>query len=100
MTQIKFTNAARRDLKSIFTYTVRTWGKQQAEKYSAQLKAHMLDISTRTAFSKPVQVSRNNLKQSAVGRHIVVFEQTDAQILIVRILHASMDIPRQVSGSH
>jgi toxin ParE1/3/4 len=100
MTQIKFTNAARQDLKSIFTYTVRTWGKRQAEQYSAQLKAHMLGISTSTAFSKPVQGSRNNLKQSAVGRHIVVFEQTDAQILIVRILHASMDIPRHVSGGH
>lgn len=98
--QIKFTNAARQDLKSIFTYTVRTWGKQQAEKYSAQLKSHLSDISKSAAFSKPVQCSRNNLKQSAVGRHIVVFEQTNTQILIVRILHEAMDIPRHVSGSH
>lgn len=99
MTQLKFTNAARQDLKSIFTYIVRTWGKQQAERYSAKLKAHLADISRSAAFGKPVQRSRNNLKQSAVGRHIVIFEQTDAQVLIVRILHEAMDIPHHVASN-
>jgi plasmid stabilization system protein ParE len=49
------------------------------------------------AFSKPVNNSERNLMQSAIGRHLIIFEQTDEQILIVRVLHEAMDIPRHLS---
>ena len=96
MVQIQFTNAARQDLKDIFRYTVRTWGRPQAEKYSQQLKQHVTKIAQDMAFSRPVSDGQPNVRQSMVGRHIVIFEQADDHMLIIRILHEAMDIPNHI----
>lgn len=99
MTQIQFTNAARQDLKNIFSYTIHTWGKPQAQKYSEQLKQHVKKIAQNAAFCKPVLHGQRNLKQSTVGRHLIISEQTEDKLLIVRILHEAMDIPRHISSA-
>jgi toxin ParE1/3/4 len=98
MAPIRFTNAARQDLKNIFTYSIRRWGRRQAERYSAQLNLQIQKIGQDAVFSKPVQNSRSNLRQSTAGRHLIIFEQTDEHILIVRILHEAMDIPRHIGS--
>lgn len=97
MRTVQFTNASRNDLKSIFTYSIRKWGLAQAKRYSDQLKEHVQKMAPSAAFSKPVNNSERNLMQSAIGRHLIIFEQTDEQILIVRVLHEAMDIPRHLS---
>jgi toxin ParE1/3/4 len=97
MKQIQFTNAARQDLKSIFAYSIRTWGRPQAQRYAAQLKQHIEKIAQGAVFTKPVANSREHLHQSAVGRHLIIFEVKNSAILIVRILHEAMDMPRHIS---
>jgi toxin ParE1/3/4 len=96
MTQIQFTNAARQDLKDIFRYTVRTWGRPQAQKYSEQLKQHVTKIAQDMVFSRPVQNGRPNVQQSMVGRHILIFEQAGGHVLIIRVLHDAMVIPNHI----
>lgn len=100
MTRIQFTNAARQDLKDIFRYTVRNWGRPQAQKYSEQLKQHVNKIAQDTAFTKPVPTGRPHLRQSAVGRHLIIFEQSEDKFLIIRILHEAMDISRHASSTN
>jgi len=100
MTQIQFTNAARQDLKDIFRYSVRNWGRPQAQKYSEQLKQHVNKIAQDTAFTKPVPTGRPDLRQSTVGRHLIIFEQSEDKFLIVRILHEAMDISRHISAAN
>lgn len=96
MAEIQFTNTARQDLKGIFTYSIRRWGKRQAERYSAQLNVQIQKIGQDAVFSTPVPASRLSLRQSTAGCHLIIFEQTDDHILIVRILHEAMDIPRHI----
>ena len=96
MPDIQFTNAARQDLKNIFTYSIRKWGRQQAQRYSSQLNAHIQKIAKDAVFSNPVPDTQRNLRRSTTGRHLVIFEQTDERILIVRVLHEAMDIPRHI----
>jgi toxin ParE1/3/4 len=96
MTQIQFTNAARQDLKDIFRYTVRAWGRPQAEKYAEQLKQHVTKIAQDMVLSRPVQNGRPNVRQSMVGRHIVIFEKGEDHLLIIRVLHEAMDIPNHI----
>ncbi|MCR9140314.1 MAG: type II toxin-antitoxin system RelE/ParE family toxin [Alphaproteobacteria bacterium] len=98
MKKIQFTNAAKQDLKSIFTYTIRKWGVTQAKRYSDQLHSHIQKIASSVVFSKQVQNSDRDLQQSATGRHLVIFEQADDHILIVRILHEAMDVPRHIGS--
>lgn len=98
MKTIQFTNAAKQDLKSIFTYTIRKWGVVQAKRYSDQLHSHIQKITHSSAFSKPVENIGRDLQQSATGKHMIIFEQADDHILIVRILHEAMDVPRHIGS--
>lgn len=100
MPVIKFTNAARRDLKSIFTYSTRKWGQQQAKRYADQLFVHVEKIASDAVFSKNIPSTPRDLRQSSVGRHLIIFEETDGQILIVRVLHEAMDITRHIGQSN
>ena len=96
MSNVQFTNAARKDLREIFTYTTRTWGIAQARQYSEQLKQHTVAIGEFRAHSKPVLGSSADVHQSHCRKHIFVFERTGDKVLIVRILDEAMDIPRHL----
>lgn len=96
MSKVQFTNAARKDLREIFTYTTRTWGITQARQYSEQLKQHTVAIGEFRAHSKPVLDSSADVHQSHCRKHIFVFERKSDTVLIIRILHEAMDIPRHL----
>ena len=96
MSAVQFTNAARKDLREIFTYITRTWGITQARQYSEQLKQHTVAIGEFRAHSKPVLGSSADVHQSHCRKHIFVFERKSDTVLIIRILHEAMDIPRHL----
>ena len=96
MSNVQFTNAARKDLREIFTYTTKTWGMAQARQYSEQLKQHTIAIGELRAHSKPILGASADVHQSHCRKHIFVFERQDDKVLIVRILHEAMDIPRHL----
>ena len=96
MSKVQFTNAARKDSREIFTYTTRTWGITQARQYSEQLKLHTIAIGELRAHSKPVLGSSADVHQSHCRKHIFVFERKSDTVLIIRILHEAMDIPRHL----
>jgi|TARA_B100000497_G_C7578049_1_gene348085 toxin ParE1/3/4 len=96
MSNVQFTNAARKDLREIFTYTTKTWGIVQARQYSEHLKQHTTAIGEIRARSKPIIGASADLHQSHCRKHIFVFERKSDTVLIVRILHEAMDIPRHL----
>jgi toxin ParE1/3/4 len=96
MIELRFTNAAREDLKHILIYSIRTWGMAQAQRYSGKLQTHIQRIAEDDVFHKPVPNGRPNLRQSTVGRHLVIFEANADHTLIVRVLHEAMDVTRHI----
>ena len=96
MSNVQFTIAARKDLREIFTYTTKTWGIAQARQYSEQLKQHTIAIVEFRAQSKPNLGASVDVHQSHCRKHIFVFERKGDKVLIVRILHEAMDIPRHL----
>ena len=96
MSNVQFTNAARKDLREIFTYTTKTCGRVQARQYSEQLKQHTTAIGEFPAHSKPILDASADVHQSHYRKHIFVFERKGDKILIVRILHEAMNIPRHL----
>jgi toxin ParE1/3/4 len=96
MSNVQFTNAARKDLREIFTYTTKTWDMVQARQYSEQLKQHTTAIGELRAHSKPILGASADVHQSHCRKHIFVFERKSDTVLIVRILHEAMDIPRHL----
>lgn len=95
----KVTREADNDLIGIYIYGFRNFGEAQAEKYFSELENCFQLLSKtpficreRTEFTPPVRIHPH-------GRHLVIYVIKDDLILIIRILHASMDVQRHLSAT-
>jgi Plasmid stabilization system protein len=96
MKSIKYARRARADLEDIIDYTARTWGADQAKRYTRDIRVQIERIASDDVITQPLRVARSGMFKSRINRHLIIFEQRDDHILIVRILHEAMDIPRQI----
>lgn len=96
MKSIKYARRARADLEDIIDYTARTWGADQAKRYTRDIRVQIERIARDDVITQPLRVARSGMFKSRINRHLIIFEQGDDHILIVRILHEAMDIPRHL----
>lgn len=94
--RFKKTGLADGDLIDIYVYGYRSFGVSQAEKYYSELNEIFQFLAEtpyvcreRTEFIPPVRIFHH-------GRHLIVYLVNDDHILIVRVLHDSMDIKRHI----
>jgi len=94
----KITPEADSDIVGIYMYGFQNFGETQAEKYFSELEdcfqflgENPLVCRERNEFNPSVRIHHH-------GRHLVVYLIQDEQILIVRVLHQSMDILRHLSS--
>jgi len=91
----RFSRRAAADLLSIGTYTLRTWGMDQAIRYIDDLEACCQILADNPALGRPCDEVRPGLRRKEHGRHVVFFRADTGSILISRILHQSMLPERQ-----
>jgi toxin ParE1/3/4 len=93
---LDFTAVAVSDLRSIRAYTLENWGARQEQIYLDSLWGKFEEILAHPAKFR----FRNDLfpacQIAAQGRHIILFRLRGNTLQIVRILHASMDLPRHI----
>ncbi|MFT5113452.1 MAG: toxin ParE1/3/4 [Parasphingorhabdus sp.] len=87
---------AENDLESVWKYTVKNWGIDQAHAYFdglvdifELLSENPLMCRERKEFTPPVYIHHH-------ARHLVVFILSESGIDIVRVLHESMDVDTQL----
>ena len=97
MTSIKYARRANAALEDITDYTARPWGADQAKSYIRHIRVQIERMASSDTIAQPLQVARDGLFKCRVNRHFIVFEQTDDCILMVRVLHEAMDIPRHIA---
>lgn len=97
MARFRVSRAAQADIREIGRYTQRQWGKDQRRVYLNGLNEsfHLLAntpllASERQGFDPPVRIH-------PYGKHLIVYVIEVDGILIVRVLHQSMDVPAQLS---
>lgn len=92
MRSYHLTKEAEQDLKSILIYTKDIWGEAQAEKYSQKISAicHRLVNSSYLGIS--VDYILPDTRKIAVDKHIIFYKVKSGKVLILRILHSSMDV--------
>jgi toxin ParE1/3/4 len=90
MASFRLLRRARNDLLDIATYTADVWGEAQAEKYVAELFSGFQSVADRPELRRPFREIPTYFRV-LVGRHAVFYRlTTDGDVLIVRVLHASM----------
>jgi toxin ParE1/3/4 len=96
MAGFKLSKKAEQDLKEIYQYGYRECGEKRADKYIQELEKVFVLLAEnpllcreRIEFVPPVRIHPHN-------NHLIVYICRAEGILIVRLLHQSMDIEMQI----
>ena len=96
MAEYRLSPAAERDLELIWTYTVRQWGVEQADRYLDFLVAAFDKLADSPKTAPSCEFIRQGYRRWGVERHMIYFRITDYGIVIVRLLHERMDASRHL----
>jgi plasmid stabilization system protein ParE len=95
---VHLTNRALRDIASIEAYSLEKFGKQVASQYIGKLEAGIGRISDNSAILREETIFHETLKFYRIEQHLIVCETgIEDKIIILTLLHASMDIPSRLA---
>lgn len=96
MTGYVFAPAADADLVDIWLYTVETWNRDQADRYTTRIVDTCRLIAAGQVRGKAIAETDGNHFKASVGSHFVVYRRDAELIVVVRILHQRMDIQSHI----
>lgn len=82
------------DLEAIYLYTVREFGIDKAKDYILLLSASFKRLAEEPLLARKCGYIRENLRAFSIRSHIIFFKMTKTGIVIIRVLHQSMDFKR------
>ncbi|MFC0350615.1 type II toxin-antitoxin system RelE/ParE family toxin [Undibacterium danionis] len=96
MTAFQLSKEAKNDLRSIAIFTEKRWGKVQRNLYIKQLDDAFLTLAHNPNLGISCDYIRDSYRKFPQGSHIIFYKcDVNSTILIVRILHKSMDYDSQ-----
>ncbi len=91
----RLSTAAANDINNIYDYTEYKFGEKQAIKYLTGLDEQITLLAEYPDSGRMRDEVRKGLMSFAYQKHIVFYRIMKYGIRIVRVLHGSMDIPKQ-----
>ncbi len=93
MKLFELTREAKQDLRRIARFTEKRWGRNQRFLYIKQFDDAFHLLAESSSFGKPCDDIKEGYRKFPQGSHIIFYrEASKDKILIIRILHKSMDI--------
>ena len=100
MKKYHLTKKAFEDLSDIWTYTYDNWSEEQADKYYSILISTIKDIvADRLYACRPYPQIGKDIWGYSIKRHIIFYKKDDDEVLVIRILHCSMDLKSHFNPS-
>lgn len=91
MAEIRFSRRAAEDLAEIARFTIRTFGPEQARRYRDDLQSCLESLAGNPRAGRSAEALAPELRRFEFRSHIVFYRPEGFGILVVRILHATMD---------
>lgn len=93
MSGFELSKEAKQDLRTIARFTEKRWGRAQRLLYIKQFDDTFHLLADSSSFGKQCGYIKKGYSKFPQGSHIIFYRETsNYKILIVRILHKSMDI--------
>lgn len=80
------------DLVNIYQHTLNRWHRSQADDYIEKINDAFNLIAHNNRIGKDRSYIQRNLRAFILGSHVIYYRKREKDILVVRILHQSMDI--------
>jgi toxin ParE1/3/4 len=79
------------DIAAIGRYSHRIWGAEQARRYSQRLTDRLISLKQKVRPGRARSDIDPSLRGLKSDRHVIYFTLDDERVLVVRILHQSMN---------
>ncbi len=89
--KLRISGPAKLDLGRIGEYTRRAWGAAQKRKYLGQIKDGFKAVRDTPGIGTRRDDIRKGLRVHPVQKHVVVYRETKSELVIVCVLHQSMN---------
>jgi toxin ParE1/3/4 len=84
------------DLADIYAYTARNWSADQANRYIGEIASAITGLVSGSKIGRKRSDIAAGYLSYTVGSHVIFYRETE-HILIARVLHGAMDLPRHLS---
>lgn len=99
MKTFDLSKAAQEDLKSIARFTRRRWGVRQRNKYLKEIDQVFRVLAKNPKMGQACDEIREGYRKIPHVSQVIFYKEDDEDtILIVRILHASMDVDANIGA--
>jgi len=95
--KLVLTQRAIADLAGVLDYSSEQWGKATAEKYLDDLEAGLERIRQQPNLPQPLPDLHPALAFYRVNKHLFVCDLQPGSIVVLTVVHASMDIPNRLA---
>lgn len=92
MASYRISNAAKADIRKIGQYTQKQWGKEKRRQYLADMQDKFKLLSENPFMVREDDRFMPPVRLCPHAQHLIVYIINDSGILIVRVLHGSMNI--------
>ena len=89
--QLLLSPAAQADMSDIWDFTVERWGQEQAERYVTRLRDTLTELAAGRRSSRTADDIVPGYRSCIAGSHIAYFRIKANDLIVIRILHQSMD---------
>ena len=96
MPRYRLSVRAAADVTGIADYTIERFGINQARRYRDGLEASFESLAANPLLGRSAEELAANLRRFEHESHVVYYEPQDGSVLIVRVLHETMDVPRHL----
>lgn len=99
MRRFDLTRSARADLKSIARHAQEHWGVRQRNIYLKEVDQVFHALAKNPLMGRACDEIREGYRKFPHGGHVIYYRQIDEdEVLIVRILHAAMDVDSNIGA--
>jgi len=88
----RLTSGAESDVRKILEYTLERWGSKQAAKYAFLLEDAIEKLAARELDGRGFSTNLPDVRVQRCEHHYIFFQPGDQSLLILAILHESMDL--------
>ena len=96
MPEYRLTSRAEADFAEIADYTIATFGVEQARRYFTEFEACLEALAENPRLGRRAERLAPNLRRFEHRAHVIFYVEDQNRVLVVRILHASMDAARHL----
>lgn len=95
MKALVFSPLAEADLRNIWRYSAATWGADQADRYTDDIRDACHALASQAKRGAAVDLRPDYLKYFT-GVHVIYFKDTASQLEVIRVLHQKQDASRRL----